>query len=347
MAVCLLTVAMPREKRLLPYRISRYTLAAGYILLSAACILAVHTSLVHAGKVGPLPLIITLSTAALQGVLFQHTMLALINPMSLTNKRVMSSLVPVAAVILVIIGTYIWGGERLFRIVFYAACGLYFMLLLIYLAVFRREYDDYEKAINDYFADDEGLHLGWISRAYYLAVAIGIAAGISLFLPAVPFIFFVGLVAVFYVYYAIRYIGYARIFPRMAPALEPVFDEVGGPQAGREEIVAKVAGWIAAKKFSQAGITLGSVSQELGLPRSALGMYIRRKGGRSFRQWINELRVDEAREVMIACQGMPLKEVGERVGFSSLRLFVRCFEAVEGEEPRYFQERVGPHPPVE
>ena len=345
MAVCLVAVDMPRDSRHSPYHISRYILAAGYTLLSVACILAVAAGVRYSHEVNPTVRVITLATAALQGVLFQYTILSLINPMSLSLRRIMASLVPILAVDLVLVCTYLWGGERLSGIVFHVVCGLYFLLLAIYERIFRREYDDYMVAMNNYFAGDESFRLRWIRRAYYLAVSLGILAGVSLFLPSVPFVAFIGLVAVFYVYYAVRYIGYGRVFPRMAPALEPVFDEVGEPQTGRDEVAAKVGEWIAEKGFSQPGITLASMSGELGLPHSAVAMYIRSQGGRSFRRWINELRVDEARQVMTTCPGMSMQEVAEMAGFRSLRLFVRSFEAVEGEEPRYFRERVGGHAP--
>ncbi len=340
MAILLLTVAMPRDKKFAAYRTSRYILAAGYLLLSAVCVFSVYMRLPFSGKVDSRTLTITLSAAALQGVMFQYTILALINPMRLTLRYVMNSLVPVVAVVTVLVGTYLWGGQKLWIIVFHVACGLYFLLIAVHERLFKREYRDYVVIIKNHFADDNGLHLKWISRAYYLVVSLGTAAGISLFLPAVPFMFIIGLIAIFYVYYAIRYIGYARVFPRTAPALEPVFDEVGGHRAGHDEMPSKIGEWIACKKFSRPGITFDSVSEELDLPRMELAMYIRSHGGRSFSRWINELRVEEAREVMITCRDMPLKEVAARTGFSSLRAFIRSFESVEGERPRYFQERI-------
>ncbi len=344
MALCLFTVAMPRDRKLAPYRVSRYILAGGYLLLSSACLLAVWAGVPHTYEVNPLVRIITLVAATFQGVMCQYTILSLVNPMSLSFSRIAASLLPVVAVDLALVSVYIWGSERLSDMVFYVVCGLYFLLLAIYENIFRREYRDYMVAINNYFADDEGFHLRWIRTAYYLAFSLGLLAGFSLFLPSMPFIVFIGLVGVFYVYYAIRYIGYARVFPRMAPALEPLFDGAGGgAQAGREDMAATIAEWIGGKGFLQPGITLASVSEKLGLPRSAFAMYIRRKGGRSFSRWINELRVDEARELIIAFPGMSLQEVAQRAGFSTMRLFIGSFETVEGEEPRYFQERIRLH----
>lgn len=343
MGICLMTVAMPRDKRLANYRISRFIFATGYLAISAACLLAMHADVSYAGRINPMIVVMTLVTAALQAFLFQHTMLTLVNPMYLTARRVLRSLIPILAAGFAFSASYLWGGERLFRAAFFIAYGLYFLQMIIYVRRFRREYGDYVVTINNYFADDDGLHLKWIVRAYYPSVLLGIVAAVAVFLPVVPFMFFIGVVAVFYVYYAVRYIGYARVFPRMAPALESVPNETDGPQASRDEVAAKIGEWIAAKKFTQPGITPDSISEDLGLPRSAISLCLRRRDGRSFRRWINELRVDEAREVMIACPEMPLHEVGERAGFRNLRSFVRSFESVEGEEPRYFRERIHSH----
>lgn len=339
MAVCLLAVGMPRDKRLKNYRTSRRVLAVGYFMLSAACFLALWVGLSHTAETDPMVKTVVLITASLQGMMYEYTVLTLINPMFPTIRRIISSLIPIVIGGIVLGASFAWGGVAVFQWAFYAAWCLYMLQLVVYLRMFRREYSNYKDALNNYFSDDRGRHLKWIRTAYYLAVGLGIAAGLSLFLLSVSFAVFMALLTIFYVYYAVRYIGYARHFAAMAPAFEPLFEEVGDQSAETEKLVASVNEWIARKRFVQTGVTLEQAAAELGVNRTLLAIYIDRKG-RTFRRWITELRMEEAREIIISDPRLPLSQVCDAVGVKRLRLFYNSFSRVTGEDARDFRDRM-------
>lgn len=339
MAACLVFVMMPRGANLANYRASRYMLAAGYLVFSAATLFALHAGPDVYGT-GPLVLTVTVITAGLSAFLFQHTILTLINPMFLTVRRLAATFIPIALTVCALLAAFMWGSQRIFDIAFYLSAGLYFLLLYIYIKAFRREYGDYVMAVNNFFSDDSGLHLKWVRTAYYLAVGMGALAGVSLFLPSAFFVGFIAFVAVFYVYYAVRYIDYGRMFAEIAPAFEPVYDEVGAASANTREVAVKIGGWIEAKGFLAGGTTLDSMSRELGLPCSEVSAFHRSQSGRSFRRWITELRMEEAREMIMADPDISLHEVARRVGMPRYRRFVSAFSDICGESPRDFRERL-------
>lgn len=341
MAVCLLTVRMPRDGRLLNYRISRRMLALGYFVLSAACFLALCIGISHkSGSTDPMVKTVTLITGALQALMYQFTILTLINPMFPTFRKIMRSAVPITAVAAVVACSYVWGGEEAFRWTFSVAWVLYFVLLVIFIRMFRKEYADYETALHNYFSEDDGRHLRWIRTAYILAQALGFSAGISLALKSVSFAVFMSLLTVFYVYFAIRYISYGRSFWEMAPALEPLFEEVDSKKGDHANIPALINDWIGKKGFAEAGVTMDNISDRIGVDRTLLAFYINRVEGKSFRRWITGLRVEEAREKIMENPRMPLSEVSDAVGIRGRRMFFSSFRRFTGEDVRDFRDRM-------
>ena len=83
----------------------------------------------------------------------------------------------------------------------------------------------------------------------------------------------------------------------------------------------------------------GTLANELGLDSKALHNYMMREEGCTPARWRTGLRVEWARQLLIADPGSPLGEIAARCGFSDRSNFSRQFLAHTGLTPAEWRER--------
>ena len=73
--------------------------------------------------------------------------------------------------------------------------------------------------------------------------------------------------------------------------------------------------------------------QVLPLNRSYLSQLINSEYGCSFYQWVNRLRIEEAKRLMREQPDLKIQDVADRCGFSSRRVFSQIFTRETGTTP--------------
>ena len=78
---------------------------------------------------------------------------------------------------------------------------------------------------------------------------------------------------------------------------------------------------------------LTDLHQVLPMNRSYLSRFIKSAYGRSFYQWVNGLRIEEAKRLMTEQPDLKIQDVAERCGFSSRSVFTQVFTRETGVAP--------------
>jgi len=84
--------------------------------------------------------------------------------------------------------------------------------------------------------------------------------------------------------------------------------------------------------YSEA-ISFQSVAEEMGMNRSHLSRLIKKELGTTFNEYLNNFRIDKAKELM-ASNSYKLYEVAGRCGYSSFEHFSRTFKKLAGTSPK-------------
>jgi AraC-like DNA-binding protein len=87
------------------------------------------------------------------------------------------------------------------------------------------------------------------------------------------------------------------------------------------------------KPFLNPDFQLMDLRQVLPLNRTYLSQLINSEYGCSFYQWVNDLRIEEAKRLMTEQPHLKVQEVAERCGFSSSTVFSRVFIRETGIAP--------------
>ena len=351
MAIFFLALPLPSNKGLNNYRLSLRFLSGAYLIMAILNILV----MVFGVSLDNFISIEILTMASLQASLFAITLIILLKPQFNTKSYLIKQIIPVLNLnILYLLVANIWGNpiiadfDELIRLAFHPAIIvrilflLYYIFQLVYLTrLFFAQERLFENKIDNYFADNLKLHLPGVRYCYYAALSIGIGALISCFVLSNKWeLIFTVIYALFYMAFGIYYIQYPRTFIYIEPAIYV-------QENSRDEFskVNRRINWIQLKKqiledkyYLADGVNIQEMAQYLKIGRTTLSTFINNNEGMNFNLWINKLRVEEAKSLLIECPNYSLAQIAELVGYSEASNFSRQFKQITTESPSVWRQ---------
>lgn len=100
-----------------------------------------------------------------------------------------------------------------------------------------------------------------------------------------------------------------------------------------------VEGWVEKKGFTKRLSKLEEIADDIGIPADQLSLYVRIRKQKSVLTWRKELRIREAREILLNYPELPISVIGEMVGIDDKTNFKRQFRQVVGMHPRAWREK--------
>lgn len=110
------------------------------------------------------------------------------------------------------------------------------------------------------------------------------------------------------------------------------------------EIRAAIERWRADKGYSQPDVNSVNLAEKLRVPKRQLIRYIQECEGKTFRVWLSELRIEEAKRMLIEDDNYKLETIAYACGFSHRSYLQNRFKAITGLTPREWQECHRPKP---
>jgi AraC-like DNA-binding protein len=102
----------------------------------------------------------------------------------------------------------------------------------------------------------------------------------------------------------------------------------------------RIEEWIDCKGFTERGITIDTLSAWLYTNQKYLSAYINTHKKQTFRKWINELRIEEAKILLLQEPKTTLTEIANRTGFSEKSHFLHQFKEQTGVSPTEWKNSV-------
>ena len=99
--------------------------------------------------------------------------------------------------------------------------------------------------------------------------------------------------------------------------------------------------WVKQKKFSEYDKSREEVAQDLNTSKEILHMYFTTRKGMDFKTWRTELRVEEAKRLLLENKELSINVIGEISGFSDRSNFHRQFVRLVGCTPREWRDSGG------
>ena len=285
--------------------------------------------------------ITTLIVAVSQAFLFTYTLILLIHATYVTRKRILRELVPIITLSIVWMVFYFILPGAWVKISVYLFILFYIYLLIRYTRLFVITYRECLRKMDNFFSGQEAEHLSWVKFSFYSALSIGMLALISSIFPDI----YVGIACsiiylVFYIYFAFRFINHCFVYKKLEQVLSEEDDILPEeePEDNKDALYPSTAKpfennlkiWLEEKQFLQSGVTIDDVALQIGTNRSYLSEHINANIGKTFRQWINELRIEEAKNLMRQNPGMTMNAISSKVGYTDKSHFIRQFTKITG-----------------
>lgn len=93
------------------------------------------------------------------------------------------------------------------------------------------------------------------------------------------------------------------------------------------------------KPYLKDSITIMQVADQMGLNTRLLSNYINNVKGKNFNAWINFLKVEETKRVLLEDRSRPFGEIAYEMGFTDSASLSKIFKSIEGIPPSVYRQR--------
>ncbi|MGN0201791.1 MAG: helix-turn-helix domain-containing protein [Candidatus Cryptobacteroides sp.] len=334
----MLFARLPRKKNVSNFLFSRRLMGSALLILASNYLvhLLVSPRFIDVNAT----ILLNMLTYFLCYWLFTAALMTLLEKDYVTGRRFRVNLLLWAAYSLAAVLTCFLPDELEVWVTAFLAC-----LLVAYgVRLSYRILKTYRKATKlfaDTRSDDIGAYIRWLSVFTYWAVAYGVGCGLLTFLPD-QYVFIWILTSIpFYIYLYCCYQNYIFYYEDVEQAIleDGAMEEAGetipdGIQTRHQgDIALRIEEWVARDGYLTPGITLNELSQQIGTNRTYLSEYVNNVCGKTFRDWISDLRIEYAKRLLVQNPQMKIQEISEKSGFLSLSHFTRIFKETEGCTP--------------
>lgn len=237
----------------------------------------------------------------------------------------------------------------------YATLLLMALWLLVYGVYLSRKliltYRQAVRLFDDSHSEHIAAYIRWMSIFTWWAIIYGVGCGLLTFLPD-KFVFLWILSSIpFYIYLFWSYMNYQLFYEQVESILEKeTFDNLKKVNLNEETlhpdapayhagIEKNLSAWIAANGYIAPGLTIEELASSLATNRTYLSAYIKSTYNVSFREWIADLRIKYAKEMLVRNPEMTVSAVSKASGFLSLSYFTKIFTEKEGCTPSKWRKK--------
>ena len=252
------------------------------------------------------------------------------------------------------------GERRMMNTALIASIVLYSLLCIYYIILFDKWYKHSIMILEKYYDEDEEHKLKWVKFCFILALLTDMFVLVYLiFLKGFMFIY-IGFYILFLLYFAGNFISFLGSHKLLLDAFghwtisqaaktSRKKNRTSRKKARTEDsqetefaAVAKALGeWVKLKKYREYDKSRDDIATEIGTSKEVLNQYFVQKIGKDFRSWRTELRIEDAKNMLLSDRKMSTNMVGELVGFSDRSNFHRQFTKIVGCSPKHWRETNG------
>lgn len=304
LGICLLCFRVPDRPVFKTYMRSRRILAAAYIIFGI-CI--AQFSIFNLRVTSPyIAIALQLSYYYIEGILFGMSFSSLLDNSYISGNQLKRDFIPYGIFL-----TIVWSGATAFqgslRAVMLIAASVWFFAAASIISIrFLKIYHTAVNKLNDYYADNIDAFVKWLHKSTYGIIFFGLSGSILSFAPKWGNTVFMlcGIVMFIYIFTSLlNYIlNYEEIEAIVAASAEKQYDST------REDVSRTlhqaVAKWVEEGNYRKTGVTLQDLATAAATNRSYISAFINSEYKCNFREWINTMRMEHAKRLLIENPGI-------------------------------------------
>lgn len=299
---------------------------------------------------------------SMSSVVLSFSLINLIDESFIEGDKFFLNVGFVAALSVVFVRSF-WMEAGWIRTLIHAVYVAVFIIQCIsHIIAFRKRYKEGVQKLEQYYDEEEDKKLKWIHFCYIIMMLTQMFILVYRLFPT-------GFMKVYNVWYSLFMLYFAANFISFLGSHKLTLDafayktmtginldfkkkKKGQNGSGAEKhktessidfrkLEQALEEWVEQKKFSEYDKSREEVARELGTTRELLHLYFTTKKGIDFKTWRTELRINEAKRLLLENRELSTNVIGEIAGFSDRSNFYRQFVKLVGCSPRQWRESNG------
>lgn len=352
---------LPDKQIFRQYRISRMLM--GIALLDLAANYSVHLFLTPRLAAPINAILMNLCTYWLAVWLFGSALMMLLDKRYVTRKRFIRHIAGWMAYCLVVLILWCYVPSNLLNSIVPILLAVAFCVYAVGVA--HKVFATFRKAtrkLDNYYSNDAAVYIRWMSVFTYWAIVFGVGQGIFTFVPDRYVYLWIISAIPFYIYLYVSYANYLLMYEHVADAINTYEDQeeydienvvenrdrdngqtisstTRISKQQEEMLKSNIQKWIDDKEFTNGGLTIEDIARQTASNRTYVSHFVNTHYGMSFREWINYLRLQYAKDIMLKSPDKSVAEIAIESGYLSTSYFSRIFKETEGLTPgRWIEE---------
>lgn len=252
-------------------------------------------------------------------------------------------------------------GKQHYLIALTLSLGLFVTQSTYYIVKFDKAYKKFLLALSAYYDEDEDHKIRWLRFFYIIAMLTDVFLLVYMVLPDGFMKIYIAWYVLFILYFSanfISFIGSHRmildafahrtlsgqdLFPPKTQKLKDMEPAIDRKQRDAEfkKINGSIKQWIADKKYREYDKTKEEIAMEIGTTKELLQLYFNKVIRQDFRNWRTELRINDAKKMLLEDRQASTNLIGEMCGFSDRSNFHTQFVKIVGCSPKRWRDTNG------
>ena len=321
-----LLLQMSHEQGMESYKLARKSLGSALMTVSGYCIIRLFVPQHHGDYVDFW--VLTTINLIVSWLTYMTILFLMESPRYLTRSIRVDGIVPAILMLIAgVTGMFFPLAQPFIRFVL-GAVFIFKCVWMFYTC--RKEYSNCQKDIDNYYST--GPDIRWIKLLMWVSLCISISTLISFYLTEIHLIYYL-MLPIVYAYLVFKIVNFA---PKKIDIIRKknesllIKPEKPAPKKPSRDITEKleplVNRWVENKGYCKPEITIKDVATEMGTNHSYLSQYINGVLEMTFQQWLNNLRIEESKIILIENRNLSIEEVGAAVGIPQSYNFSKWFK---------------------
>ena len=277
-------------------------------------------------------------------------------------SKLLISIFAIFIVSMALIEVFFNGEKDVFNIVLIASIVLFTSMCIYYIIIFDKWYKHSIMMLEKYYDEDEEHKLKWVKFCFILAMLTEMFVLVYMFFLRGFMFVYIGFYILFLLYFAgnfISFIGSHKLLldafghwtisqanksakkKRKRTQKNAVDKDAGRQDADFDKVRELLDEWVKEKKYREYDKSREEIAAEIGTSKELLNQYFAQEMGKDFRTWRTELRIEDAKALLLADKKTSSNLIGELAGFSDRSNFHRQFTKLVGCSPKHWRDTDG------
>ena len=308
---------------------------------------------------------------AISSAILSYSLINVLEDNFIDNDKFFLNVGLVAVLSFVVVSSFFWDPSWYRTMLLTSSVVLFLIQCTIHILLFHKVYKKSVKKIEQYYDEDEDRRIRWIRFCYVIMMLTQVFILVYMLLPRGFMKIYILWYAVFLIYFSANFISFLGSHKIMLDAFaykalsgqdlmrridenrrkklasrrkSDQNDEVSLPEYTASEFAKlqkSLERWVKDKKYKEYDRTRDEIALELHTSKEILHLYFTTKIGVDFRTWRTNLRVEEAKRLLLENKDASINIIAEASGFSDKSNFHRQFVKIVGCSPKQWRESDG------